>query len=468
MKFKRVNVICFLIALFFSLAHAGAEDEVAIEFERFSERVLIVKAGKVYTDQVAAIASEKGLIVIDTGKASSLTVEYRKIIEREFGRSDFAYVINTHYHFDHTDGNQVFADVIIIAHERSPEGMRRFEQNRLNFVATRRNQQMVQLENQLKALDPDSEQAQRLRDILYTGRIMLDDLENKYVLTLPTMTFSDRMTLDLGDLTLKLIYFGEGRHAGDDIVIHCPEEKLLFTGDLFYKGSMAIAFSSEFDAPRWIEVMNEVLQDEDRIEWVYDCHNGRMPRTFVALWRDYLVEMWEGLNAAREDGLNFDAVQDRFSYDKRFTYLEKSGLETAQLQREHQDNLRYIWLRVNESQSAAMVLERVISQAGTVGAAEKYREMKSAPRDKFYFDENEMNRLGYRLLGQDKTAVAIEVFKMNVELYPDSWNVYDSLGEGYMNDGQRELAIKNFEKSLKLNPENENAKEMLKRIEVKE
>lgn len=468
MKFSRVHVICSLIVLVISLTYAGAEDEVAIEFERLSERVLIVKAGKVYFDQVVAVASQRGLIVIDTGKASSLTEKYRKIIEREFGRSDFAYVINTHYHFDHTGGNQVFSDAVIIAHERTPEGMRWFDQNRLNFVAARRNQQMVQWENQLKTLDPASEQAQRLRDVLYTGRIMLDDLENKYILTLPTMTFNDRMALDMGDLTLKLIYFGEGRHTGDDIIIHCPEEKLLFTGDLFYKGSMSIAYSSEFDAPRWIEVMNEVLEDEDGIEWVYDCHNGRMSRAFVALWRDYLVEMWEGLNAAKEEGLNFDAVQDRFSYDKKFTYLEKSGLGIDLLQREHQADLRYVWFRVNESQSAASVLERVISASGAVGGVEKYREMKSAPRNKFYFDENEMNRLGYRLIGEKKITEAIEVFKMNVELYPDSWNVYDSLGEGYMNDGQTQLAIEYYEKSLELNPENENGRSMLKKLMEKE
>lgn len=55
---------------------------------------------------------------------------------------------------------------------------------------------------------------------------------------------------------------------------------------------------------------------------------------------------------------------------------------------------------------------------------------------------------------------------MNVEMYPESWNVYDSLGEGYMNDEQKELAIKNYEKSLELNPDNENGKAMLRRLGI--
>jgi glyoxylase-like metal-dependent hydrolase (beta-lactamase superfamily II) len=280
MKFRRIIFIFFILALLSSLSVLRAEEELTIDFERYSERVLIVKCGKIYTDQVIAIATQKGIVMIDTGKAPTITSEYRKIIEREFGRNDFSYVINTHFHFDHTDGNQVFDEAEIIAHESSPERMHQFDRGRQNFVAGRKSQ-IEQLKIQLKALNPNSEDAQRLRDILSQNPIMLDDLENNYSLTLPTITFNDRMMLDLGDITLKLIYFGQGRHTGDDIIIHCPEEKLLFTGDLFFRSSLQIAFSAQFDAPRWIEVMNELLEDESEIKWVYDTHNGRMPVKFT-------------------------------------------------------------------------------------------------------------------------------------------------------------------------------------------
>ena len=59
------------------------------------------------------------------------------------------------------------------------------------------------------------------------------------------------------------------------------------------------------------------------------------------------------------------------------------------------------------------------------------------------------------------------IFKLNVELYPESANVYDSLGEAYMNSGNSKKAIKNYQKSLELNPENNNAKEMLIALEKK-
>nr|NIR48311.1 tetratricopeptide repeat protein [candidate division KSB1 bacterium]NIR73039.1 tetratricopeptide repeat protein [candidate division KSB1 bacterium]NIS23819.1 tetratricopeptide repeat protein [candidate division KSB1 bacterium]NIT70746.1 tetratricopeptide repeat protein [candidate division KSB1 bacterium]NIU24468.1 tetratricopeptide repeat protein [candidate division KSB1 bacterium] len=59
---------------------------------------------------------------------------------------------------------------------------------------------------------------------------------------------------------------------------------------------------------------------------------------------------------------------------------------------------------------------------------------------------------------------AIAVFKLNVEAYPDSWNVYDSLAEAYMENGQNELAIQFYKKSLQMNPDNTNGKRMLQKL----
>jgi len=75
--------------------------------------------------------------------------------------------------------------------------------------------------------------------------------------------------------------------------------------------------------------------------------------------------------------------------------------------------------------------------------------------------ESELNRLGYTLLEQKQADAAIQIFQLNVESYPESANVYDSLAEAYASHGDRELAIKNYEKSVQLNPNNQGAKEAL-------
>ena len=65
---------------------------------------------------------------------------------------------------------------------------------------------------------------------------------------------------------------------------------------------------------------------------------------------------------------------------------------------------------------------------------------------------------------EGKVAEAIVIFKLNTELYPQSSNVYDSLGEAYMAKGDSEAAAANYKKSLELNPGNKNAVNMLKKL----
>lgn len=115
-------------------------------------------------------------------------------------------------------------------------------------------------------------------------------------------------------------------------------------------------------------------------------------------------------------------------------------------------------------QSIARVFYKTVSSEGLEAAVKKFYELKKTAPDQYSFQEGEVNSLGYRLMAQGKLKEAIRVFQLNVEAYPESSNVYDSLGEGYMKNGDRELAIENYEKSLKLDAGNRNAVEMLKKL----
>lgn len=78
--------------------------------------------------------------------------------------------------------------------------------------------------------------------------------------------------------------------------------------------------------------------------------------------------------------------------------------------------------------------------------------------------ENVINSYGYRVLGEGRKKDAIEVFRLNTEAFPDRPNTWDSLAEAYLEDGQRDLAIKYYRKVLELRPGDENATRMLKQI----
>jgi len=125
------------------------------------------------------------------------------------------------------------------------------------------------------------------------------------------------------------------------------------------------------------------------------------------------------------------------------------------------------WKTVGGPHSAADAVHLALAMNGTEGALSTYRRLKQEEIPGFDKpNEATLNSLGYMLMGNKKLDDAIKVFQLNAQEYPQGWNCYDSLAEAYMNAGQKELAIKNYEKSLELNPENKNGAEMLKKLKA--
>ena len=114
--------------------------------------------------------------------------------------------------------------------------------------------------------------------------------------------------------------------------------------------------------------------------------------------------------------------------------------------------------------SITETLSPTIASSGVDAAIKQYRDLKAAQPVTYNFDEDELNSLGYRLLNAKKFNDAIRILQLNAEAYPQSSNVYDSLGEAYMDDGDKPQAIANYQKSLQLNPKNGGAVKMLQRL----
>ncbi|MEO6051683.1 MAG: tetratricopeptide repeat protein, partial [Pyrinomonadaceae bacterium] len=100
-------------------------------------------------------------------------------------------------------------------------------------------------------------------------------------------------------------------------------------------------------------------------------------------------------------------------------------------------------------------------ERGMNAAIESYKKRNK----KIDLLENVINAKGYDLIKEKKLKEAIEIFKLNVFAFPKLANAFDSLGEAYLEAGDKKLAVENYRKSLLLNPENENASEILKRLE---
>jgi uncharacterized membrane protein len=116
--------------------------------------------------------------------------------------------------------------------------------------------------------------------------------------------------------------------------------------------------------------------------------------------------------------------------------------------------------------SIAETLSATIASSGIDAAVKQYHDLKTAGSPTYNFDESELNNLGYEFIRAKKFKEAIRILQLNVDAYPQSSNVYDSLGEAYLDDGNQPLAIANYKRSLELNPKNRGAVEVLRRLNV--
>jgi CubicO group peptidase (beta-lactamase class C family) len=116
----------------------------------------------------------------------------------------------------------------------------------------------------------------------------------------------------------------------------------------------------------------------------------------------------------------------------------------------------FSWMGYDEVDSRSRTVLRSIVKQG----AEAVLEVELPT-----LSEAQWNRIGYNLLARDRVIDAIKVFELNVRLFPNSANVYDSLGEAYAAAHRSRDAVASYRKSLELDKNNENAREMLKRLE---
>jgi CubicO group peptidase (beta-lactamase class C family) len=114
------------------------------------------------------------------------------------------------------------------------------------------------------------------------------------------------------------------------------------------------------------------------------------------------------------------------------------------------------------------IISKTIAEKGIDKAIRLYKELKENHPKSYDFSPGQLNRLGYQLLGMERVTDAIKIFKLNIEVYPKNANCHDSLGEAYMTDGDKENAIKYYEKALELDPKMESAIRALKKLRKKD
>ncbi len=307
---------------------------------------------------LTVIQSQKGLVIIDTEASPRLMAPIKKKIEQTFGRTDWAYVINTHAHDNHCSGNSLFPGAVIVGHENLAADMQWLIRRQTDPDSKRREiDRYSAILRDLRAALPryaaDRMATRLIQSDLIFYDLFVQDLQQGYEVIKPSLPFSDKHTLDLGDLALELIFFGKG-HSNSDILIYVPQERVLVTGAIAYQQYRVPEIGEEShleDVHRFLAVLDRLLADHVKIEHVIPGHSVPLTRAVLPPIRDYYQRMLQEVEAARRQGLTLDQTTRLLTLRAKFPAFRDPPPRTYGW--DHQErNVRNLWRILAEDQPA--------------------------------------------------------------------------------------------------------------------
>lgn len=339
-----------------AVAQRPGADCVCIE--RLSERVLLAYWLGTGRCNLTAIKSSKGLVIIDTEISPRVMAVIKARIEEEFGRNDWTYVINTHAHRNHAGGNAAFQSAKVIGHENLWQDMQWLVKHNTDPDARRQvlTNAALTLRNLRSVLAnaSDPSESRRIRSEITLWQLYGQDMREGFEVVRPAVTFTDRHTIDMGDLRLELVFYGRG-HSLSDILIYVPEEKLLVTGAIAYQRNHIPEISEQSDmgdVERFLAVLDAFLAADVLIDHVVPSHSPPLVKRDLVCIREYTGKLLAGLRAACKEGLTVEEAAGRFEQRKVFPgfVVPPRGAWDEGF---HERNIRNLWRILLEEESKA-------------------------------------------------------------------------------------------------------------------
>ena len=355
---KSIHITVF-VCLFMSGLGRGSTEFVRIE--RLSDRVIIGYWLGTGRCNLVVVKSQKGLAIIDTEMSPRIMAPIKQRIEEAFGRDDWAYVINTHAHIHHAGGNCLFKRAVVVGHDNLPGDMQWLIDRQINEASKRKvledNANTIRnLEALLPRAAADRLQTRRISGEIKLYQLNTQDMEEGFDVVKPTVTFSDKHTLDLGDLRLELIYFGKG-HSMSDILIYIPREGVLVTGAIVYQRGHLPGITERAqlkDVRRYIAVLDAFLEEGLKLDHVIASHSPPLTRNDVKHVRDYYQAMLDGVRSAQQEGLTLGQAKDRFAVHKKFPrFFQRQSAQWAQAKQDR--NIMVLWQRLQEADQQSQI-----------------------------------------------------------------------------------------------------------------
>jgi glyoxylase-like metal-dependent hydrolase (beta-lactamase superfamily II) len=311
-------IIIFCFALVSGFKSFGDDLEVV----RPCEGIVVLKGG-CWSETMTVMDTGKTLVVVDTYASYKLAEKARAYIDKIFHKP-VSHVINTHHHWDHTFGNQVFKNAVIIGHKFCLEDMKTEYSDRDNRLKA--------IKKVIDHIGKDKHKRRFLQQVY-------EELKEGFILTLPTLLVDDEYTLKVGDLTFKL-YHVPGLHTRSNLTIYVPELGLVFTRINFHQKYFP-TLEEGVDMNKLIHSLEDILSYKKPVKFIMPGHGSPLPDPDLTIPAAYFKGLWQVVKKAKKQGKSMAEAEEMYETD---TELAK---RVEKFYSKHQANLSILWKETN-------------------------------------------------------------------------------------------------------------------------
>src|ERR1041384_2457235 len=301
------------------------------KFEKIADGVYYATGG--FGSNNVVIVNDQDVLVVDdapTPAAARAFVDDIKVLTNKPVRT----VVNTHFHYDHTDGNSIFGpEVQIIAHDYVRTAISTFDVlNREPFITSQKTAVPARIDaltKQIAAENDARKKAARQKD-LAAARSTQDQLR-EIKPTPPNVTYSSKLVLYRGAREIQLLFLGRG-HTGGDTVVFLPKERIVCTGDLM-ESRIAFMGSAFFD--EWLTTLDALK----RLDFTTDLPGHGAPFTnkgLITAFQSYLTDILAQAAKLKAQGVSADDAAKRVdltAHARDFPDIEGVGAEVRGVRR---------------------------------------------------------------------------------------------------------------------------------------
>jgi cyclase len=301
-------LLSFLLLLPATCLAAGVPSDDLFDIKPIADGVYAAIAKPAYkiNCNAAIIVLGDSVLVVDTHSKPSAA---RSLIEqiKKLTPKPVKYVVNTHFHWDHYQGNEAYpsswpAGVEIISSEATRQNIQRLGIPRIKNEILTMPQEIANLKSDLEKAST-AEQKYAIQENLRQAEAYFAEL-NLMQVTLPTMTFDRSLILRRGSRTVEILWLGRA-HTDGDVFVFLPNEKFIATGDALHGWTPFMGDSYPYD---WIQTLDaaEKLDFDSVLGGHGDVMHGKQK---FDLWKQYFQDLMDHTAAVYAEGASLEEAK---------------------------------------------------------------------------------------------------------------------------------------------------------------